>query len=133
MRTNWFFPPPLTSTSTTSMPSERATRCAISSMRDDVACRIMNPNRVPAQQKSGLSPTRQVRHSKNYCTTDGEECKLGGINTTTPNEPDPRALQEKLAISASSTGSTLQELLYSGWGEMQVGWNRHHAPQRAAQ
>src|ERR1700691_827050 len=35
--------------------------------------------RFPAsfQQKSGLSPTRQVRHSKNYCTTDGEKCKLG--------------------------------------------------------
>src|ERR1022692_4701390 len=87
MRTNWFFPPPLTSTSTTSMPSERATRCAISSMRDDVACRIMNRTGVPAQQKSGLSPTRQVRHSKNYCTTDGEKCKFGGIDTTTPNGP----------------------------------------------
>src|ERR1017187_10992077 len=68
MRTNWFFPPPLTSTSTTSMPSEPATRSAISSMRDVISWRIA---------------------TKNWA-------------------------------SAHSTGSTLHELLYNGWREMQA-------------
>src|ERR1017187_2670658 len=77
MRTNWFFPPPLTSTSTTSIPSEAATRSAISSMRDDISGRI--------RSEPGADPTK------------------------------------KWAF-AHSTGSTLQLLLYNGWGEMQVGW-----------
>src|SRR5581483_702358 len=73
MRTKRCGPPPFTSTSTTSMPSDSATRCAISSILDAIESAIVPLCEI--QQKSGLSPTRLVRHLQPHCTGFSREWK----------------------------------------------------------
>jgi hypothetical protein len=70
------------------------------------------PRAAPAQQKSGLSPTRQVRHSKNYCTADGGKCKLPweGRREGYPNPSEARMrmpVLPRLAALAAYEGTAI--------------------------
>src|ERR1019366_4375836 len=97
MRTNWFFPPPLTSTSTTSMPLERATRCAISSMRDDVACRIMNRTGCPPNKKVGFRPLDRFDTPRTIVQRMGRNASWV---ESTPRPPTGRAMWRMSGVLA---------------------------------
>src|ERR1017187_3314209 len=97
MRTNWFFPPPLTSTSTISMPSESATRCAISSMRDDVACRIMNRTGCPPNKKVGFRPLDRFDTPRTIVQRMGRNASWV---ESTPRPPTGRAMWRMIGVLA---------------------------------